>query len=208
MAYYDPRLIPRIRAIKEAQRSRFLPLNVIREALGDTSLDAPLHDALLFIEQSLKAKEGTSKRTRRQLLEAGMPEAELDFFISLGAVAPVRGAKGEETFAGDDLELLQTLGAARRAGISPLMLPHTILGPYVSAIRNLVRIELEMFREGVVPQAGKNLQAIVPTATALSERLVVLLRRKLLLPTLREIAKEASPAPPRKRSRATRSRRP
>ncbi len=190
MAYYDPRLIPRIRAIKEAQRSRFLPLSVIREALDDAALDAPLDEALIAIEHSLKEKEGKEKRTRRQLIEAGMPEEELDFFVSLGAITPVRGPRGEDVFAGDDLQLLQTLGAARRAGISPLMLPHTTIGPYVSAIRNLVRIELEMFRKGVVPQAGENLQAIVPIATALSERLVVLLRRKLLLPTLREIAAE------------------
>ena len=33
MAWYDPALIPRIEAIKELQRSRFLPLDVIKQVL-------------------------------------------------------------------------------------------------------------------------------------------------------------------------------
>lgn len=202
MAYYDVRLVPRIRAIKEAQRSRFLPLSVIKEALGEAALDTPLDEALLAIEHSLRSKESKQRRTRAELLEAGMPAEELDFFISLGAVTPQPGPRGQTVFTGDDLELLQTLGAARRAGISPLMLPHTILGPYVAAIRSLVRVELEMFREGVVPQAGRKLQEIVPIATMLSERLVVLLRRKLLLPTLRELAAEPAESKKATRKRA------
>jgi DNA-binding transcriptional MerR regulator len=193
MAYYDPRLVPRIRAIKEAQRSRFLPLSVIREALDASALDAPLDDALLAIERSLKAREATGRRTRAELLAAGMPAEELSFFVSLGAVTPIRDERGDECFTGDDLQLLQTLGAARRAGISPSMLPHTILGSYVQAIGELVRVELELFRNGIVPRAGDDLDAVVDSATQLSERLVILLRRKLLLPMLREL--KAKPAP-------------
>ncbi len=209
MAYYDPRLVPRIRAIKEAQRSHFLPLSVIREALDASSLDAPLDDALLTIERSLKAKEPTSRRTRAELLAAGMPAEELEFFVSLGAVTPTRDEQGEEAFAGDDLQLLQTLGAARRAGISPSMLPHTIVSSYVTAIRNLVRVELELFRTGIVPRAGDDLAAIVENATHLSERLVVLLRRKLLLPTLRDLKRaEAVERPKSRATPAAKSRKP
>jgi DNA-binding transcriptional MerR regulator len=195
MAYYDPALVPRIRAIKEAQRSRFLPLAVIRDALDGAAMDAPLEDAMLVIERTLKSRESAARRTRAELLTAGLPAEELDFFVSLGVVTPTRGEHGAETFGGDDLALLQTLGAARRAGISPSMLPHTVLGPYVKAIRDLVRVELEMFRTGVLPRAGKDLPSLVESATALSEQLVVLLRRKLLLPLVRElIAASSSPS--------------
>jgi len=202
MAYYDPRLVPRIRAIKEVQRTRFLPLSVIREALDASSLDAPLDDAMLAIERSLKAKESTGRRSRTELLAAGMPAEELAFFISLGAVTPIRDERGEDSFAGDDLQLLQTLGAARRAGISATMLPHTIIASYVEAISNLVRVELELFRTGIVPRAGEDVRAIVESATQLSERLVILLRRKLLLPMLRDLKRSATadPVPARRRT--------
>jgi hypothetical protein len=75
------------------------------------------------------------------------------------------------------------------------MLPPEILRAYVEALGNLVRVELQMFRAGVLPVAGNDLAKLSEVATTLSERLVVLLRRKLLLPTLRSLVEEPTPAP-------------
>ena len=91
---------------------------------------------------------------------------------------------GEDTSSGDDLSLFRILGASRRAGITKQMLPLLIVGSYVQALQELVRIELDLFRRGVVPRAGEDLAPITAVATRLSEQLVVLIRRKLLLPTL------------------------
>jgi hypothetical protein len=80
------------------------------------------------------------------------------------------------------------------------MLPVTILRDYSKAIRALVRVEMKLFRSGVMLQANTtDLTMLTQTAATLSERLVVVLRRKLLLPMLR--AKSGSG---RKRKRATR----
>jgi DNA-binding transcriptional MerR regulator len=204
MAYYDPALVPRIRAIKEAQRAQFLPLCVIREALPAASPNASLDDALLAIEHALKARSTDERRSRAQLVASGMPEAELDFFVGIGAVSPVLEGE-EQLFAGDDLELLKTLGAARRAGLDPSMLPHTIIGAYVKAVRELVRVELDLFEKGILPRAGRELGPLVESATILSERLIVLLRRKLLLPTLRELGATATPKTDRRRGRGARA---
>ncbi len=106
-------------------------------------------------------------------------------------VTPDR-ARGDERYTGDDLALLQTLGAARRAGLTDEMLPIGILEPYVRAVRELARTELRIFREGVVPRAGARLGELVEASTKLSERLIVLLRRKTLLPTLQQMIAEAS----------------
>lgn len=188
MAYYDAALVPRIQAIKELQRTRFLPLKVIRDVLegGDPS---PSAEAAAGIERALARMAPPSERTRAELLAAGMPAEQLDWFRAIGLVTP-QGEGEIERYGGDDLALLQTLGAARKAGIGPEMLPHTILEPYVRAIRELVRAELSMFRAGVLPRAGADLPALAETATALSEKLVVLLRRKMLLPTLRQLVEE------------------
>jgi hypothetical protein len=117
----------------------------------------------------------------------------LDWFREIGLVSP--DGEGEaQGYTGDDLELVETLNAARLAGITREMLPPTILEPYIRSVHELVRIEIRLFREGVLPVAGDNLATLAEAATVLSERLVVLLRRKMLVPTLREVLAEESAA--------------
>jgi DNA-binding transcriptional MerR regulator len=204
MALYDVRLVERVKAIKELQRTKFLPLKVIKGVLDGIGPD---HDAdtagaiQRVLDDTLQERGGLEARTRKQLLAAGVLAEELDFLRGLGLLSPEApdGPVGDrklppdhEVYVGDDLKMLRILGEARKAGITPTMLPPAILEPYARAIRNLVRVELELFREGVFPQAGDDLKKIAAVATKLSEELVVLLRRKLLLPTLNQLAKEAS----------------
>lgn len=200
MAYYDAAIIPRIRTIKELQRTRFLPLRVIKELLDGTSAQGAL-DPEAAISRVLEDMAPSQTKTRQQLVEEGMPASELDWFQELGIISP-RGTADAQFFTGDDLDLVETLNDARKAGITRDMLPPTILEPYVRTIHDLVRTEVKMFREGVLPSAGDNLPALAEAATVLSERLVVLLRRKMLVPTLREVLAEDNAAAARK-GRAT-----
>lgn len=188
MAYYDVALAPRIRAIKALQSEHFLPLKVIRDILAGEAAEPDEEHAARAIQATLtRMVPARGSRTRARLLAAGLPEAELDFFRELGLVRSVADAE-EETYEGDDLELLRTLGRARREGITPEMLPFTALEPYAAAIRALVAVEVELLRSGILPRAGKDLEKLLGAATILSERLVVLLRRRLILPTLRKLA--------------------
>ncbi|MFO0611023.1 MAG: MerR family transcriptional regulator [Polyangiaceae bacterium] len=188
MAYYDVGLVPRIRTIKALQSEHFLPLKVIRDILAGKAEEPDEEHAARAIQATLnRMVPARGSRTRARLVAAGLPERELDFFRELGLVKPIPGAS-EETYEGDDLELLRTLGRARRAGITPDMLPFTALEPYAQAIRALVGVEVELLRSGILPRAGKDLEALLDAATILSERLVVLLRRRMILPTLRKLA--------------------
>lgn len=189
MAYYDVALIPRVQTIKALQKRFFLPLKLIREVLDEVGDDVPAEDITvrLAIQRALASEAPAESRSRAQLLEAGMPEDTLDWFLELGIVSATRAQDGDEVFTGDDLALLRTLKEARAAGLSPDMLPPSILAEYVGALRSLVKAELSMFRTGVLPRAGDDLGELSARATELSERLVVLLRRKLLLPTLHEL---------------------
>jgi DNA-binding transcriptional MerR regulator len=207
MAYYDAGLVDRVRSIKELQRT-FLPLRVIKGVLdgqalpAGVSVDATIEDS---IQRALRSADAPESRTRSELLASGMPARQLDWMRDAGAVTPVAGAE-EETYTGEDLELLRTLGAARRSGLTPAMLPVQTLVPYLDAIRELVRVELQLFREGVLPHAEHDLPRLTEAATHLSERLVVLLRRRLLVPTLRGLIEEtmtSSSTQPR-RSRSSR----
>ena len=194
VAYYERSLTGRIRRIKELQRSRFLPLKVIREVLDGEALPSEDDTVGAAIARVLSDRPRTESRSEAELLAAGMPAAELEWLTGLGLIAPEKGR-----FSGDDLELLRVLGAARRAGITAQMLPVTVLAEYAEAMQRLVRAELRLFRQGVVSHApsGSDLASLAEAATTLSERLVVLLRRKLLLPTLAAIVADET-APPKK----------
>lgn len=192
MAYYDVALIPRVQIIKALQKRFFLPLKVIRDVLDEVGDDVTIEDITvrMAIQRALTAGRPAEKRTREELLTSGMPEETLEWFIGLGIVTPDKGDDGGQVFSGDDLSLLRTLKEARKAGLSPEMLPPSILQDYVAALQGLVKAELSIFRAGVLPRAGEDVAELSERATELSERLVVLLRRKLLLPTLRRLIDE------------------
>jgi DNA-binding transcriptional MerR regulator len=192
MSWYDPSLIGKLRAIKELQRRQFLPLDVIRETIErDTEAPDEL-TAADAIARVLARHGGKRSRSREEILARGNSARELDLLAAAGLAVPT-GA--DHRYRGDDLALLSTLGAARRAGITPEMLPFEILAPYLAAMRALVAVELRMFREGVIARAKPGEVArLTVAATKLSERLVVLIRRKLLLPTLQTLIEEDSHA--------------
>jgi DNA-binding transcriptional MerR regulator len=205
MSWYAPSCVERIRTIKRLQQERFLPLKIIKEVLdkvGDDADDLTLAAAIShFVERS----SPFSPRTRGELVASGVDPAELDWLRSTGLVTP-EGSGDRETYRGDDLALLRVLGNARRVGLAPEMLPTAILADYARAIRGLVRTELAIFRAGVLPLAGDRLDDLADQATALSEQLVVLVRRKLLLPTLQQLLAEASARRPGAKQPAGRSR--
>lgn len=190
MAYYDARLVDRVRVIKKLQHDHFLPLGVIRDLLDGSRKpdDRVTAEAIAAV---LSRSAGGESRTRAQLIQSGVQAQDLDALTALGLLAP-EGEGDAARYSGDDLELLRTLGAARREGIRPEMLPTEILHDYVRSIRELVRAELCLFRAGVVPRAGADLEKLTEVATTLSERLVVLIRRRLLLPILAELVREES----------------
>ncbi len=192
MAYYDASLVPRIQAIKELQRTRFLPLKVIKgilEQAEDRGLE--LLDA---VQRVLDRQAQQDFRGRDAVLDAGVPADELAFFEKLALVRPEEHA-GVIGYRGDDLELLRILGTARRAGITPEVLPHTILQPYVKAVHDLAKLELALFEQGVSSVAESTLPALVEVASELSERLVVVLRRKMLQQILASRPRDSRPPP-------------
>lgn len=198
-AHYDVRLVERVKAIKELQRTRFLPLRVIKGVL-DEDLTGADEETSLAIQRVLVDLKPRASLTRKELVASGVPANELDLFEAMGVVG--KNGRGDDArYEGDDLDLLRTLGGARKAGLTPEMLPPEILESYARAIRELVRLELRMFREGVVPRAGKDLASLAEAATRLSERLVVTLRRKMLVPTLRQIVSEETARAQTKRTR-------
>lgn len=198
MAWYHPSVVQRIRSIRELQELQFLPLEVIRKSIDRTSDAADDHAIAESIAEVLIRRTGKRARSRADVIARGANAAELEWLQRAGLAVP----DADGCYRGDDLALLSTLGAARRSGLAAELLPFEILGDYIGAMNKLVEIELRMFRSGVMRAKPSEVAELTKTAAELSERLVVLLRRKLLLPTLRRLVAEKTPA--RSRKRATR----
>lgn len=190
MSWYDPALVARIRAIKDLQRRQFLPLDVIKSTLVRSAAAPDDLAAADAIAKVLARHGGPRSRTRDELIERGADPRELDVLAATGLAVPTGP---DRRYRGDDLSLLLTLGAAREAGLSPAMLPFSIIHDYLAAIRGLVDIELRLFRSGVLGAAPRDVARLTTAATKLSERLVVLVRRKLLLPTLQHMIERPKP---------------
>jgi DNA-binding transcriptional MerR regulator len=203
MSWYEPQLVERIRAIKELQQRQFLPLDLIKRALehdDEAPDDLAAADAIAGV---LAKRGGRRARSRDEVLRNGASPAQLQWLAATGLARP----DADGAYRGDSLAVLSTLHAARRAGIRADMLPFEILDAYLAALRSLVAVELRMFREGVIRRAGTDdVKRLTTAATKLSERLVVLLRRQLLLPTLHGMI-DGEHAVGRRRSAGTRRRR-
>ena len=198
MAWYDPSVVERIRSIRELQERQFLPLDVIRETIDKTTQAEDDHAITEAIASVLLRRGGTRSRGVEELLANGAKPAELEWLRAAGLAVP----DAEGRYHGDDLALLSTLGRARSSGLAAEMLPFHILGEYLIALDRLVEVELRMFRAGVIGRAKPSeVAALTKVATELSERLVLLLRRKRLLPTLQRLVEERAGKPTPRKSR-------
>lgn len=189
MAYYDARLAARVRAIKELQQARFLPLRVIAEVLEPApsarvrdDLDEMQLQQLGMHEPAAQQPDDGPSRSRPHahiLTEMQLDQDDLDALHALGLLGSV---EPHAVFAGPDLELLTVIHEIRARGLGDL-LPVDSLPAYVPLIRELVRTERELFRRQVLGGArvpDMSLVELTRQVNQLSERLIAAVRQQLL----------------------------
>ncbi len=201
MAYYDRSFVDRIRCIRELQEKRFLPLNVIRAILdGDSSVISPHEvETLLSLEGTFyEAIQYTPSRLPIKRSEIcsryGENEEQIQASIDAGVLSPV--VRGDvEYFEGDDILLLETFAALRKAGFSEELFPHDAVMPmYVEVLKSLAHQELLAFSRGVTSRVDDaEMPQMALAAVKLCEQLIVLLRRKFLLSELQELRIGSTP---------------
>jgi DNA-binding transcriptional MerR regulator len=207
MAYYDARLAERVRAIKELQQSHFLPLHVIGDLLAPApsaalrdDLDDASRQRLGQFVPAVRAGHVESRRRaagplagpkeRKEILATMRLTAdELDQLAALGLAEPQPQPDGRPRYADADLEIIEVIHETRARELDELF-PMAILEPYVAKVRELVAMELDLFRRRVLDGDDGVSEAamadIVRDAAHLAERLVVAMRAKLLLAATRE----------------------
>jgi len=180
-ALYDHSLVDQIRHIKALQTTHFLPLWRIKEVLSGKA-DPAVATVAAAVDRVLENEGPVRSEPVATLLQRGLRQEELAFLIDSGLV----GDTG--VLAGDDLVLCETIIRAREAGLTDRLSTLTVLERYRQQVETLVAAEIAVFQEGIVAGAGERLAASTVEAMKVSERLVLLLRRRMLLPVFERLA--------------------
>jgi DNA-binding transcriptional MerR regulator len=192
MGYYDEAYLERLLLIRKLREERFLPIRAIRlllEERGDRPLEPEEHALLLrvgpMVAENLEAASPRAPLDRAAVLARyKMPADDLDVMVELGLCGH-DSARGQE-FSAADLELFDALEKAEQFGLTRERFPVEGLAHYVELLGELARREVRRFSHlaGQVPQA--ELTQLAAQATQVSEPILTLIRRKLILRALRE----------------------
>ncbi len=199
MAYYDRTFVDRIRAIKELQRKRFLPLDVIRAILdrdegviSEREVDTLLRLEGRFYEEISYAPDREPIARDQAAARYDIDPELLDYCVNTGILTPV-ARDGEECFEGEDIAILENLAEMKQAGFDDDLIPKEVCIPvYVEAIARLATAELRMFSRAVTGKvAPERVPELAMAGMKLVEQFLILLRRKLLLRAIQELRHEA-----------------
>jgi DNA-binding transcriptional MerR regulator len=200
MAYYEPVLAERIKAIKTLQKTHFFPLRVIGDLLEPApsarlraDIDAETRKRLGLVVPQVEAevlRADERRLTRDEVLEQlQVSDEELEQLQEQGLTSLHAIEGGGQAYCGADLDLLEVIDETRRKGLGDVF-PMEILPRYVSFLRQLVQDELELFRQraldGSLPE-GMPLEQVTLEAARLGGRLVLAMRSRMILSELKEL---------------------
>ena len=183
MAWYDENLVDSIKLIRDLQRDRYLPLKVIKSILSDRSNQAKF--ATEGLARGLAQTVSHEGVALGQLLSEGLDRSDLEELVQTGLVSV--HIDDDAVVAGDDLALIQTLMRARSKGFDARRLPVSSLIAYQEAVADLVRFEWQILAASVLADPDSNAADMSAAGVELGEALITLLRRKQLLPIMREM---------------------
>ena len=186
MAYYDAAYLERLKLIRRLREDSYFPLKVIKAILAEWA-DGPLAPgeaaALARLGPRLLARltpiaDGTTRAELRR--EYGLSEAEL-------ATLEETGLLGEDdgSITRDDVELLEALHRAEQAGLTRDRFPVEGVGSYVELLGELARREVRRFTHQLHTFDESQILEIAERALHVTEPIVTLIRRKLILRALR-----------------------
>ncbi len=194
MAYYDARVVDRIKMIKALQADQYLPLRVIGEILEPAPGAALRADpraqrkALIALAPAVTADRSVHRRRRTDVLKtSGITRHDL-MQLEKSRVIELQGDGDTAGYSGPDLDIVELVAEIRRLGYGELF-PISIGPAYLAAVRKLLDFEIELFRAHVFRRTlPAPLPEIARHAVQFGARLIMAIRAKLLPITLAQIA--------------------
>lgn len=186
MAYYDGRIVDRIRTIKALQADQFLPLRLIGELLEPAPSPALRSDprsqrkTLGALASTVAADRKLQRRRRTDVLKTeSLTKAELAQLEKAG-VLELSGEGETAGYSGPDRDIVELVGEVRRLGYGELF-PIEIGAIYLEAVKRLISVEIAQFSKHALGRALPGpLPDVARQAIGFGERLVIALRAKLL----------------------------
>lgn len=197
-ALYDAVLVEQLKRIKHMQQEQFLPLWRIKEVLA-AKADGRLATVADAVGRAHARPTRQRPVRRAALLARGLSAAELAELTERGLFSSA------DPLTGDDAELAAAWMAAHQAGLTAKLDVVEVLERYRAAVRRLVNAEVDIFAGHILSSAGDDLAKQTERALEISEQLVLILRKRMLLPELQggaEPAASREPARNGKRARA------
>lgn len=158
MAYYDKSYIERIRMIKKLQKSRFLPLDIIKTILDDMDFSGSAdHLQLLkeidsqFLENGMPNGQVENLTLPELETHSGLSKADLEAMIAMGMITPDDHGR----FDRESIRMVEMVGELRQIGLSAdfdFQVEH--LQVHMDLIEFLARKEVDLFTKRM---AGKNM---------------------------------------------------
>jgi DNA-binding transcriptional MerR regulator len=156
MAYYDESYIERIRAIKDLQKKRFLPLNIIKMIIGSRSpsIDGEQRQILKEMEKPLFSDSllgNDAQPVSREELLARM-DGDPEHLEALEAMGMIE-ADAEGRFDHECVQIVEILSEIRDMGLNEeldFQVEH--LQIHLDLMEFLARKEIEIFTKRIVRQ--------------------------------------------------------
>jgi DNA-binding transcriptional MerR regulator len=180
-AYYDPDCVQRIKAIKELQERTRLPLNRIKELVGDSSGTEALAKSIMQAQEAMLDAVTPAARDAELSVEdaaAGfnLTPAFVRSLVDLGIVT-LQG----DGFRGPDVEVLATLGKLNATGFNDengFVAEDLLI--YRDALRNLLQAEVEQFMRIITTRGTKLTPELARGAVDGATLLLHALRKKIV----------------------------
>ncbi|MFZ5569952.1 MAG: MerR family transcriptional regulator [Thermodesulfobacteriota bacterium] len=188
MAYYDESYIERIRVIKELQKTRFLPLDIIKTLLADMDFSNGGDSRALVREIDKPLFENGHSNGKPPSMSAeelshhtGLTPEEIADMVRLEMILP--GPEGR--FDGECIRLTEIVAELRKVGLSQdLNFQVEHLRVHLDLIEFLARKEVELFSKRI---AGKGIDR--DTASKLARDAIGVINKLLPILHLRMIQK-------------------
>lgn len=203
MGYYDEPYLDRLRAIRSLREDHYLPVRVIRAVLaerGDAALSAADADTVARVApRVLERLDPDEPSAPRRVTRAGLmkqfdlPGEMLDLLAEMGLIG------GEHGYSQADVDLLGAMRRAELAGLTRERFPSEGLGKYVELLGELARREVRTFTHNVQGMPQAELEELALRAIAVSEPIIALIRRKLVVRALRSELQRTKLGPRRRR---------
>jgi DNA-binding transcriptional MerR regulator len=193
VALYPESFVERVGLIKELQRTRFLPLQVIKAVLDSGTVpSAEQTRALMELDGRVFAATdaaGSRERATDVAARAGVSPSDLRALAEADVIALQAGPDGEEVLGADDAEIVAAWGAMRAAGFSDALgFSPADLRVHAGMVDVLVGEELRMFTARIGRVSAQRSGTMAEVGVEQIGRVLAHLRRKKILDAITRAA--------------------